>query len=614
MPDLDRVFKLLDRRRGRIQYGLDVVAWLAAIYAAAWVRFEFDLDRWDHGNLWLAFAIAAVAQLVVGWSLGMYHRRWRFGSFEEVSAVVGTAALVTTVVAVVNVTAFDPRLLPASVAVASGFAAVMAMSVVRYAWRLLIGRRMRPDADRSERVLVFGAGETGDMLVTSMLRNPEGRMLPVALLDDDPGKHRLKLRRVPVAGDRHALADAAKKYDASTVVVAAPSGGAELVRDISELAIDAGLDVCVLPSIDEILGSGGTVGVGDIRPITVQDLLGREPVQTDVEQIAGYIKGRRVLVTGAGGSIGSELSVQLASHDPAQLVLLDRDEGGLHAVQLRLEGKALWDSRNLVVADIRDLERMHEVFEEHRPEVVFHAAALKHLSLLEMYPDEALKTNVQGTHNMLEVSAAHGVDRFVNVSTDKAAAPISVLGYSKRIAERLTADMAAKAEGTYLSVRFGNVLGSRGSMLETFQKQIEDGGPVTVVDPEVTRYFMTVQEAVQLVIQAGAIGRDGEALVLDMGEPVSIEHVAKQLISRADRPIDITYTGLRPGEKMDEVLFGPDEIGVSTDHPLISHVAVPALSPADVAPPRTLGNDHEALADWMAALSDGIPIRGAAAG
>jgi FlaA1/EpsC-like NDP-sugar epimerase len=277
-------------------------------------------------------------------------------------------------------------------------------------------------------------------------------------------------------------------------------------------------------------------------------------------------------------------------------VLLDRDESALHAVQLSIEGRALLDSRHLVVCDIRDTDRVTQIFEEHRPEVVFHAAALKHLPLLQMHPEEALKTNVWGTQVLVDASLATGVQRFVNISTDKAADPCSVLGYSKRLAERLTAAAADHGDGVFLSVRFGNVLGSRGSVVTAFEKQIEAGGPITVTDPDVTRYFMTVEEAVQLVIQAGAVGRDGEALVLDMGEPVRIDDVAKRLIAESNRSIEIVYTGLRDGEKLHEVLFGTGEVGSSPSHPRISHVEVPPLAVDRLPRPRVGASDRETMA------------------
>jgi dTDP-glucose 4,6-dehydratase len=312
-------------------------------------------------------------------------------------------------------------------------------------------------------------------------------------------------------------------------------------------------------------------------------MIGRQPVDTDVNSISEYITGRRVLVTGAGGSIGSELCRQLHRFGPAELAMLDRDESGLHAVELSIDGHGLLQSPALVLCDIRDPDAVRTAFELHRPDVVFHAAALKHLPLLERYPHEAYKTNVVGTLNVLAAAEAVGVAHFVNVSTDKAADPASALGHSKRLAERLTAWFARQPDDArYLSVRFGNVLGSRGSVLHAFAAQIERGGPVTVTDPEVTRYFMTIREACQLVIQAGALGRPGEALVLDMGKPVKVLDVARRMISLSGKPAEIVFTGLRPGEKMHEVRMSEGESDDRPLHPLISHVTVPPVAPADI--------------------------------
>jgi FlaA1/EpsC-like NDP-sugar epimerase len=375
--------------------------------------------------------------------------------------------------------------------------------------------------------------------------------------------------------------------------VAIPSASSGLIRVLSDQATRAGLDIRVLPQTSELLQQP-SVRVSDVRTVTERDLLGRHVIETDVEAIAGYITGRRVLVTGAGGSIGSELCRQIHRFTPAKLVMLDRDESGLHELQLSMEGRALLDKRTLVVCNIQDVDALDDVFREHRPEVVFHAAALKHLPLLEMWPAEAIKTNVIGTRNLLAASMKFGVGRLVNISTDKAADPVSVLGYTKRIAERLTSATTAPAGAVYMSVRFGNVLGSRGSVLITFRAQILAGGPVTVTDPDVTRYFMTVQEAVQLVIQAGAIGGSGEVLVLDMGSPARIAEVARRLVEESNRPIEILFTGLRPGEKLHEVLFEEGEPDIRPQHQLISHVQVPPIDTALIgrldlsAPPETL--------------------------
>lgn len=324
-------------------------------------------------------------------------------------------------------------------------------------------------------------------------------------------------------------------------------------------------------------------GADDEIQRTDDDVLGRPSRLDDLVLSADYLVGRRVLITGAGGSIGAELARQVHAVGPGELILLDRDESALHGVQLAIYGHGLLDTPDTALACIRDKAALREIFARHRPHVVFHAAALKHLPLLEQYPDEGWKTNVVGTHNVLELSAEHGVETFVNVSTDKAADPTSVLGATKRIAEQLTAWYGCHAAGTYLSVRFGNVLGSRGSVLHTFRQQIASGGPVTVTHPDVTRYFMTIREACRLVMQAGALGRDGEVLVLDMGEPVRILDVAQRLIARSGRSIDVVFTGLRPSEKLHERLFSTDERAVRARHPLISHVLVPPLEPSELA-------------------------------
>jgi FlaA1/EpsC-like NDP-sugar epimerase len=367
------------------------------------------------------------------------------------------------------------------------------------------------------------------------------------------------------------------RLNADVLIVAIPSASSGLIRELDALARAVPIEVLVLPPVSGLLGPHVTVG--DLRELDVSDLLGRHPIDTDIDSIAHYLTNRRVLVTGAGGSIGSELCRQLSRFGPERLVMLDRDESALHQTQLSIEGRALLDSPDIVLADIRDGGQVERIMQEVRPHVVFHAAALKHMPLLERFPAEAVKTNIWGTQAVLTAAAAAGVERFINISTDKAANPLNALGCSKRIAERLTSFAGATREGTFISVRFGNVLGSRGSVLTSFKVQIANGGPLTVTHPDVTRYFMTVEEAVQLVIQAGAIGRTQEVLVLDMGEPVRIADVARQLARAASSPIDIVFTGLRPGEKLHEQLFDEDEEDIRLVHPLIAHVPVPPLEP-----------------------------------
>ena len=555
----------------------DSLSWVLAIWAATWVRYEFDVSSIDVAGVWTILPIVIAVQVLVGLWQGLYLGRWRLGSFEEIEALLKAVVLSAVVLFIVD---YPTRWVPISVPLAAVFIALVSMAAVRYSWRVLIDRGRRPSGDGAARVLVFGAGDGADQVITAMLRDPASPYLPVAILDDDPRKSHLRIRTVRVQGTKADIETLAVELRADVLLIAIPSADGPLVRELAEIGERAGLRVMAVPAVSDLFAD--SIGVDDIRPLTTADLLGRREIDTDIGGIADYLTGRRVLVTGAGGSIGSELCRQVQRYGPAALVMLDRDESGLHAVQLSIEGRAMLDTRDLVVADIRDLERMAAVFDEHRPDVVFHAAALKHLPLCEMHPSEAVKTNVWGTATLLDLSVAHGVDTFVNISTDKAADPVSVLGATKRVAERLTASAARRAEGDYISVRFGNVLGSRGSVLGAFRAQIEMGGPLTVTDPEVTRYFMTVEEAVQLVIQAGAIGEHGGAMVLDMGEPVRIADVARRLIAEADRRIEIVYTGLRPGEKLHEVLCGDGEDPRPSAHPLIAVVDVPPLSTADI--------------------------------
>lgn len=558
---------------------LDGLAWTMALFMAVWARYDFDASRFAVVDVLALAGIAALGQLLVGLVLLLYRGRYTYGSFDEVLGLTTTVLVVSGLLALVAISGVEAYTLPRSTPFLGAPLALLLMVAGRYTVRMCRERRLRP-GPHAERVLVFGAGAAGVQLVQQMLREPEGRYIPAGLLDDDRGKRNLRVGGVRVLGGRGDVAFAAHNVGATALVLALPRADAGLIREIDDIAVACGLQMKVVPTLSELIG--GRLRVSDVRDVDESDLMGRQPVDTDVASIAGYLTGRRVLVTGAGGSIGSELCRQISGFGPAELIMLDRDESALHAVQLSIYGRGLLDSRDVVLADIRDDDALRAIFEDRRPEVVFHAAALKHLPMLEQYPAEAWKINVLGTLNVLEAAAGAGVARFVNISTDKAANPTSVLGHSKRIAEQLTAWMAGETIGTFLSVRFGNVLGSRGSVLHAFRAQIESGGPVTVTHPDVTRFFMTIPEACQLVIQAAAIGGDGEALVLDMGEPVAIADIAHRLIVHSGKRVDIVYTGLREGEKLHEDLFGAGEQDERPLHPQISHVRVPAASPAQV--------------------------------
>ena len=557
----------------------DLVCWVSSFVLLA--RLEAAIRGTEPSQVAIAALVGlgcGCLHVLVGFSIRLHQGRAGVGSFDEALLLVTVAGIVFGIELVAHAVAgpFINELVVVTAPVLAFALMIWGRGLYRVAKEQ--GRGMAFSQERTP-VLVVGAGDGGRQLIWSMLREPDSRWRPAGIIDDDPLVRHRRIANVPVLGPSAAMGEAAHRVGAGTVIIAIPTASSETIRTLSGYASEAKLEVKVVPGVHELMNPS-RVELSDVRDIDVTDLLGRHVIDTDVSAIAGCVRGKRVLVTGAGGSIGSELCRQIARFGPSELMMLDRDESALHAVQLSIYGKAMLDQDDTVLCDIRDARLVAELFTRRRPQVVFHAAALKHLPLLERAPGEAVKTNVWGTLSVLEAAAATGVERFVNISTDKAANPCSVLGYSKRLAEGLTAAVAPDAAGTYLSVRFGNVLGSRGSVLTAFAKQIAAGGPVTVTDPEVTRYFMTIEEAVQLVIQAAAIGRDGEALILDMGQPVSIESVARQLIDLSGKKVDVQYTGLRAGEKLHEELFGFGESDARPRHPLISHTRVPCYDTA----------------------------------
>ena len=555
------------------QFLLDAACWTLALFGAQILRYEADLTRIGPRSTALLVSLALVAQLIIGIAMRLYRGRYGYGSFEEVRALslatTGVAILLFFLVLGMGTTISMPR----STVLLAWPMALMSMFAIRYLARLLKESRMR--SEDTEPAIVFGAGYTGETLIRRMLTDARSPYYPVGLLDDDPRKRHSRIRSVDVLGSLDDLPSVIEKTRATVIIVAIANADAPLMTRVAEVADPLGLHVKVMPPIDQVIK--GASQVNDLRDLSIEDLLGRRPVDTDVESIAGYLTGKRVMVTGAGGSIGSELCKQIQRFSPAELIMLDRDETGLQTAELAVFGHGLLDGPEVVLADIRDVDALERVFFERRPEVVFHAAALKHLPMLEQYPEEAWKTNVLGTRNVLKAAQRVGVKAFINISTDKAADPSSVLGHSKRLAERLTAKFGQDTGLPYLSVRFGNVLGSRGSMLPLFTSMIQHGGPLTITHPDVTRFFMTIPEACQLVVQAGAIGQAGEVLILDMGEPVRIMEIAERMIEMSGRETEIVITGLRQGEKLHEVLRSGDEEDLRPKHPKISHARVPVL-------------------------------------
>lgn len=577
------------------QYAFDALAWVVALAIAQLLRFDLDISQVALGPLVIAGLVTAGLQFIVGWGFFLYRGRHPYGSFGEVRALMWTLVIVTALVGLpVAIFGLEWSIPRGTVFLAMPIAFVM-MGGARYTKRLVVERTIEY-GDGVERALVYGAGYLGSVIVRRMRTDRHSPFIPVGLIDDDPAKRHVELDGVRVQGTLHDLGDVARRSGATVLIVTIARADADLLSRVSDTAAQAGLRVKVLPPFEDILE--GKSRLADLRDISIEDIIGRHPVDTSVESIAGYLKGKRVLVTGAGGSIGAELCRQLGKFEPAELIMLDRDETALQGVQLSISGHGLLDSRDVVLADIRDLDALTAIFSERRPEVVFHAAALKHLPMLEQYPEEAWKTNVLGTLNVLRASLAVDVATFVNISTDKAANPTSVLGHSKRVAEKLTSWAAEHSGRPYLSVRFGNVLGSRGSMLPVFATMIEAGGPLTITHPEVTRFFMTIPEACQLVIQAGGIGQAGEVLILDMGEPVKILDIARRMIDMSGKDIAIVFTGLRPGEKLHEELVAEGEGDGRRIHPQISHARMVPLDPA------RLDRDR-----WMSRLESQLQAR-----
>jgi FlaA1/EpsC-like NDP-sugar epimerase len=424
-----------------------------------------------------------------------------------------------------------------------------------------------------ERIAIVGAGQSGAQLASELMSRRGHGIEPVCFLDDDVAKHNLHIHGVPVIGAPERMPELAEKYGVTEIILALPASAVRRIREVSTLASASNLRVLVVPSMSEL--AGGRVRASDIRPISVEDILGREPAKLDDEAIDAMVKGRTVLVTGAGGSIGAELCRQVAARSPARLILLDQCEVLLYQAEQELISAGAGALITPIVGDVTDVDRMRDVFFRFKPELVLHAAAHKHVPMMESQPSEALKNNVLGTEVVARLAAEFGAAKFVLISSDKAVNPTNVMGASKRLAERVVRTMQAEARGktAFLAVRFGNVLGSSGSVIPIFRRQIAAGGPVTVTHPEVKRYFMTIPEAVGLVLQSATLGAGGDILVLEMGQPLKIVDVARQLIElsglRPDIDIEIRIIGLRPGEKLVEELQHEGEQYRPTEHPRV---------------------------------------------
>jgi len=569
------------RVRARLIFLILDAACVLAGYGLAEVIYFRNRAPADYWHRFIVFAVVAVfATLLSNHFFGLYVRMWRHAGAQEARQL-----LLSSTVVLFALLAFDlpwrmsrHELAPLSVIVVGTVFAAMGMGLLRFHSRLFAWQRGSKQMV-GLRLAIVGSHDMGAGAIREMLRSPSAGLIPVAVFDDDPSAHGLSLLGVPVVGAIDDIPEAVSRYTLQQVLLAIPSPEPELVEKVLRVCEESGISMKVLPSVHNLMSLPTHLAmVRQAREPNIEDLLGRTPVATELDAIRHAIEGRRVLVTGAGGSIGSEICRQVAGLAPAALVLVDHDETHLHDTASTLPTFC-----DQVLVDITDRPAVFDMFDRYRPEVVLHAAAHKHVPVLEEFPLEAVNTNVFGTLNVVEAAAAGAVRRFVLISTDKAVRPSSVMGASKRIAEQILL-AHAPTNGAYCAVRFGNVLGSRGSVIPTFARQIANGGPVTVTDTRMTRFFMSVEEAVQLVLQSSMLSKGGEIFMLDMGKPVRIIDLAERMIRlsgyRVGVDIPIEIIGRRPGEKLDEELCTPDEAVFGTSHRHIQRLA-PITTPSD---------------------------------
>ena len=557
---------------------LDAAALILAPLTAFLVRFEEF--RWIGQNWQIVLPYVLIAgglRLFVFFNLGMYRRLWRHASIGELKQILFAGFVAALIAAAVGLwllpsSGISPRRVPFSVVFIDAFLTTAFAALPRLLARTVRmhnPRRRRNDPGRP--ALIVGAGDTGKLVAKELLANPKLGLDPVGFVDDDPAKQNHMLLELPIMGPLSSIKAVVEQHGISELIIAMPSARGDVVRKVVRAGLDCGVSTLTVPSLPELI-SAKTNGTS-LREVEIQDLLRRDPIETDLAAVAELVTGETVLVTGAGGSIGSELCRQIARLAPARLVLLGHGENSIFDILHEIRADFPDVTVLPVIADVRDRKRIAAVFRQHRPHAVFHAAAHKHVPLMEENVIEAITNNIFGTINVVDAALDTSCTHFVFISTDKAVRPTSVMGATKRVAELIVQHAAVKYDRNFVSVRFGNVLGSRGSVVPTFLRQIRAGGPVTITHPEMQRYFMTIPEAVQLVLQAGALGRGGEVFLLDMGEPIRIVDIATDLIRLSGltvgNDIEIKFTGMRPGEKLYEEMFFSAENVLTTDHPKV---------------------------------------------
>ena len=576
-----------DTRKDRIQLLVrriflvitDIILINGSVFLSLIMRFEINIASVpeEYIQKYIVNVIPfTIVTLIIFWCFRMYHSLWQYASIAELYKIV--EACVVAELAHLCVTSFMGWMLPRSCYFTSGVFLIVAMSASRFMYRLLrqLINEYRHTSEQLK-IMIIGAGEATSVLMREISNS---RYLDnskvVCIIDDDLGKVGKYIRGVKIVGTRDHIKEYARYYDIDEIIFAIPSASTKDKREILNICKETSCILKILPGVYQMVD--GEINIKDLRNVDVLDLLGRDPVKVDIESIMGYVKDKTVLVTGGGGSIGSELCRQLVSHKPKCLVIFDIYENNAYDIQQELKIK--YPDANVVtlIGSIRNTSRLESVFEQYKPDIVYHAAAHKHVPLMEVSPNEAIKNNVVGTWNVAKMADKYGVKKFVMISTDKAVNPTNVMGATKRICEMIIQSFNEKSKTDFVAVRFGNVLGSNGSVIPLFKRQIEAGGPVTVTHPDIIRYFMTIPEAVSLVLQAGAYAKGGEIFILDMGEPVKIDDLAKNLIRLSGYTLgvdmEIKYTGLRPGEKLYEELLMNEEGMQDTDNKLI-HIGRP---------------------------------------
>lgn len=576
-----------DTRKDRIQLLVrriflvitDIILINGSVFLSLIMRFEINIASVpeEYIQKYIVNVIPfTIVTLIIFWCFRMYHSLWQYAGIAELYKIV--EACVVAELAHLCVTSFMGWMLPRSCYFTSGVFLIVAMSASRFMYRLLrqLINEYRHTSEQLK-IMIIGAGEATSVLMREISNS---RYLDnskvVCIIDDDLGKVGKYIRGVKIVGTRDHIKEYARYYDIDEIIFAIPSASTKDKREILNICKETSCNLKILPGVYQMVD--GEINIKDLRNVDVLDLLGRDPVKVDIESIMGYVKDKTVLVTGGGGSIGSELCRQLVSHKPKCLVIFDIYENNAYDIQQELKIK--YPDANVVtlIGSIRNTSRLESVFEQYKPDIVYHAAAHKHVPLMEVSPNEAIKNNVVGTWNVAKMADKYGVKKFVMISTDKAVNPTNVMGATKRICEMIIQSFNEKSKTDFVAVRFGNVLGSNGSVIPLFKRQIEAGGPVTVTHPDIIRYFMTIPEAVSLVLQAGAYAKGGEIFILDMGEPVKIDDLAKNLIRLSGYTLgvdmEIKYTGLRPGEKLYEELLMNEEGMQDTDNKLI-HIGRP---------------------------------------